>query len=110
MIDVRLLKAKGACAPQVTRFRELFGDGPAPMTVEAAVAVASEFDWDWAAVNLLSAPAWKLYDETRDAAWKLYVETRARVYDETCDAARKLYVETCARVFAELYLNPENRT
>ncbi len=103
MITAKRLEALGACRDQIERFRELFGDGAAPLTVDAALSAAGEFDWDWdwAARNLLSAPARKLYSETCAPAWKLY--------DETCAPARKLYDETCARRFAELYIQ-ENMT
>ena len=119
-ITIQQLINKDACQSQVDKFRELFGES-VDVTPELCLSVASEFDWDWAARNFLSAAALKLYKETRAAALKLYEETRAtalklyketradacklyketsapawKLYEETCAAAWKLYEETCA--------------
>jgi len=58
------------------------------------------------------ANAWKLYEETRASAWKLYEETRApagKLYNETTAPAWKLYNETRASAFWDLFANPDNR-
>jgi hypothetical protein len=47
-ITVAMLKEAGACKPQIEDFERRFGD-EVEVTVEAAVAVAWEFNWDWAA-------------------------------------------------------------
>ncbi len=53
------------------------------------------------ALLLRVAPAWKVYEETRDAAWKVYGETcdaARKVYGETCDAALKVYIKNISGI------------
>ena len=129
MITLAQLVEHRACESKRDLFKELFGD-KVEITVELCIAVADKFDFSWAANNLLSAsarklydetcaPAWKLYDETCAPAWKLYEETRApawKLYEETCAQALKLYnketraqalkpyEEACATAWANAYL------
>src|SRR5208282_5495044 len=51
-LTYRKLKLAGACSQQLERFRELFPDG-VDVTAAVCASVAKEFDWDWAAMNLL---------------------------------------------------------
>ena len=60
-ITAARLEELGACQDQIEAFRKLWGEGPAPMTVEAAVDNAEAFDWNWAAKRFLAAPAWDEY-------------------------------------------------
>ena len=62
MCTVDILESKKACLDQIKLFKEHFPDG-APMTVEAAIKVASVFDWGWAANHLLSSEGRKAYEE-----------------------------------------------
>ena len=84
-ITLSLLKSKGACADQVRLFRTHFGEGPAGLDDETALRMASVFDFDWAAQNLLSPEGRKAYEEARAPLLKTYVEARAplrKTYDE----------------------------
>ena len=56
-ISVAKLRKLGACHSQVAKFKEIFGDKSVAVTVELCVAHAQDFNWDWAANNLLTAPA-----------------------------------------------------
>lgn len=55
-VTLEQLRQKGACADQARLFRAVFGER-AEVTIESCVAVADIFDWNWAALYLLSAPA-----------------------------------------------------
>lgn len=67
-ITAKLLKAKDACATQVRLFRRRFGAGPAPLNKKTALAVASVFDWGWAAYALLPDPQWQRYQAAIERA------------------------------------------
>jgi len=56
VITAKLLVSMGACHEQVKLFRKLFGTS-VKVTLKGCVKAASQFDFDWAACNLLSAPA-----------------------------------------------------
>ena len=103
-ITAKRLEKLGACQDQVDAFRAIWGDGPAPMTVEAAVEAALEhaqvFKWDWAAYQILSDAAWAEYDHATASAWAEYKRARAAVFAE--------YNRACARAFAEAYIKQED--
>ena len=67
-LTAKLLESKGACPNQVALFRERFGES-VQVTEELCVAVDTEFNWDWAATNLLSARAQKAYSEATARAF-----------------------------------------
>ncbi len=100
MITYELLSTKGACSSQLKLFKELFPEG-APMTVEAAVSVASKFDFDWAAKKLLSKGGYKAYEEAKVLLWKAYEEAKAPLL--------KAYEEAEAKLFAELYIKENSK-
>ena len=118
-ITAKRLEELKACQPQIDAFRAIWGDGPAPMTVEAAVDHAEKFDWTWAADNLLSrkaraeydraiaparaeyerveAPAWAEYERRLGTpAWAEYRSVEALAWAE--------YNRAHARAFAEAYI------
>ncbi len=100
-ITLTMLRRAGACKPQVKRFAELFGE-EADVTEELCVQHAQEFEWDWAASNLLDDDQQKIYREARASAEKIYREACApakKIYDETIASAGKIYRE--ARASAE---------
>jgi hypothetical protein len=110
MITIATLRAHRACAEQVQLFAERFPDG-APMTVEAAVSVAADFDWDWAAQHLLTPANQRTYDEAHAPIWRAYEEARApirRAYDEAHAPIRRAYDEARAALFARLYIAQES--
>jgi hypothetical protein len=99
-ITYEVLQAKDACEGQALRFKALFPDG---CTVTAALCGTHtrEFEWSWAAKNLLSpsaraeyeqacAPAWAGYEQARDTARAEYEQARALAsaeYKRACDTA-----------------------
>ena len=80
-ITTRMLKSKSACASQVALFEDLFPDG-GEVTEAACVAVFDKFNWDWAARNLLSAPAYAEYERVTAPAYAEYQRVRASTYAE----------------------------
>ena len=99
-ITTRMLQAKRACSPQLTKFTELFPEGT-EITETLCVQHASVFQWAWAAENLLSAPARAEYDKVRASAWaeydKVCASTRAEYGKASAAAAAAAaeYNETC---------------
>ena len=98
-ITASRLSDLGACRSQVAAFRAIWGDGPAPMTVEAAVENADAFDWDWAADSFLAAPAWAEYKRATAPAKAEYERAIAPAWAE--------YERAMARAFAEAYIKQE---
>lgn len=131
-ITAKRLQDLHACSRQIETFRSIWGDGPAPMTIEAAVENAEKFVWDWAAEKLLSpgalveysratAPALAEYDRAEAAAWaEFYRDTDAALdkrdraiaaawaeYKRATAPARAEYKRAKARAFAEAYRRQE---
>ena len=69
-VSLRKLKLLGACTQQVDLFHQLFGDRCA-VSVELCVVHAAQFDWSWAAQELLSAQARKAWDEAKARAFAI---------------------------------------
>ena len=94
-ITVEQLEKLNACTDQIALFKKHFGNSVI-VTVNRAIAVASLFDWDWAADIFLSATAPTAYDEARAPALKAYNEARApalKAYNEARAPALKSYEE-----------------
>lgn len=90
------LERLGACPDQVRRFRKLFGDGPAPLTAETAIAHAQVFDWNWAAKRLLTPAARAAYEAAEATAWAAYLKAIAparAAYEAALAAAQADYYE-----------------
>ncbi len=102
-LTLQQLKAAGACREQVVLFRRYFGLGGA-VTLKRCLDHASEFDWNWAANNLLSptqraeyerieasalaeyrrieAPALAEYERVQAPAWAEYWRIEALAWAE----------------------------
>jgi hypothetical protein len=72
ILELQTLINNGACAEQVKLFREKFGESVF-VTEDLCASVAHEFDFDWAAMNLLSPAAWAEYMRVKDSAWTEYM-------------------------------------
>ena len=97
ILHLQTLIDKGACSDQVKLFRERFGKS-VRVTEALCVRAAPDFDWNWAAQHLLSAPAHKAYNDACAPAQKAYNEARApaQVYNEARATAQKAYDEATA--------------
>ena len=116
-ITLRTLKAKGACRDQCKRFAALFPEG-VEVTEALCIEHAAEFNWDWAAQSLLTAPALAEYkrttatalaeyDRVTASAWAEYQRTTAPAlaeYQRTTAPAWVKYDRVTAATFAKLYL------
>ncbi len=88
-LTYEMLQAKGACAVQAHKFRALFPEGVV-LTEALCVAHAGEFNFAWAACNLLSATALEAYEKACAPAWEAYEKTRApawEAYGKACAIA-----------------------
>ena len=126
-ITLSLLESKGACEDQVRLFRTHFGEGPAPLDDATAIRMASVFDSDWAARNLLSvegveayeeaeaplrktykeaeAPLWNTYEDAEAPLWKTYLEATApllKAYEDARAPLLKAYEEAKALAFVAI--------
>ena len=88
-ITSAMLRKHRACADQVTEFQRRFGKS-VEVTEEICLSVAKVFNWNWAALYFLPAPARKAYDEA----------TVRKAYDEEVAPAWKSYQEARAQAFA----------
>ena len=113
-ITLARLKELHACSSQVALFQQHFGES-VTVTKERCLAVASIFDWNWAAQFLLSlfaqteyyracTTAWAEYYRTYTTAWAEYYKVRAPAraeYDKAYAIARAEYDKACAIAFFE---------
>ena|SRR3990167_3278772 len=97
-ITARLLESKGACADQVAKFRALWPRGVVP-TEALALEHSGTFDFQWAAINLLSASAWAEYKRVCASAWAEYERVRG--------PARAEYERVCALAFVAAWAEYE---
>jgi hypothetical protein len=67
-LTLKTLIAKGACKDQVDLFKAAFG-GRVDVTVALCVKHAGQFDWSWAARNLLSEAGRADYVQEAAQAW-----------------------------------------
>jgi len=81
-----------ACLEQVELFRSTFGD-QVEVTVELALSVFDKFDWDFAARNFLSAPAWAEYEKVTAPAWAEYEKVTAPAWVEYNKVMAPAWVE-----------------
>ena len=113
-LTIKDLRVAGACEKQVKLFEQHFGDG-GTVTLAKVRKVASLFDWNWAALHLLSragraeykratAPARAEYERVRDSAWAEYYRVRASAwaeYDRVRASAWDEYERVSASALAE---------
>jgi len=98
ILTVSTLVALGACIEQRAKFKALFGDS-VEITEALCVEHASTFNFDWAALHLLSAPARSEYERVRAAAWAEYERVTAAAWAE--------YDRVTAAAFARAYINDQ---
>lgn len=120
-INAKRLAELGACEPELDRFREIFGEGDAPLTVETAVKYAEDFSWGWAAEKLLTPSLRCEYEEAEGSLWYAYRKAEdnlRRAHKEAAVLARcarpinrvllwRACHEAIARLFASLYITGE---
>jgi hypothetical protein len=111
IITLSQLKAAGACANALQCFAAAFGES-VQVTPSLAGKYADQFSWDWAADNLLPAPARAAYDRATERAWAEYetAAAPARVkYAAATAAARVKYAAAAAPALALLNSPPSEQ-
>jgi hypothetical protein len=112
-LTTKMLRAKKACAHQRELFDRITG-GELDVTVEWCCEHALNFDWDWAATNLLTDPARAAYGQDTEAAraaygqdteaaWAAYDQVEAAAwaaFDQAVAAAWAAYVQAVAAASA----------
>lgn len=78
-ITKELLESRKACSDQVNKFAALFPDG-VTVTAELCERYAQEFYFNWAAENLLTAPAWAEYERVEATALAEYKRVKALAF------------------------------
>ena len=114
LITVEMLKAKDACENQVRIFAKEWPEGVRVTKQALERAVELGLDIDWAAQNLLPAPAWAAYAQAiapawaaygqeKATAWAAYAQARATAwaaYDQARATARAAYDQARAPALA----------
>ena len=111
---INLSQLGEACYRQRILFKEKFGD-EVKVSVALARGVAKDFNWDWAADHLLSAPALAEYkkvrvlaqtdyETVRGLAWADYEKVRELAladYEKVRDLALADYEKACDPAWAD---------
>jgi len=103
MITAEMLRAKGACADQVEKFRKTWPNGATVTKANALKAAKLGLDNEWVADNFLPAP---LDDEYWAKLKLLHDEYLAKcklLYDEYLAKCKPLYDEYWAKCWLVLY-------
>ena len=78
---IKLVQLRGACEDQRDLFRRLFGR-QVTLTLELAEKHAADFDFSWAAQNLLPVPLWAEYERQEAPLWAEYQRQEALLWAE----------------------------
>jgi len=98
-ITVELLRRLGACQEERDFFAKLFPDGT-EVTVELCVKHAGDFDWSWAAEELLTFKAYDVYDADMDTVFAAQREAEKPI-DAEYSEAMKPYEDAYQKVATE---------
>ena len=107
ILTLKTLKSKNACREQVVLFRQLFGDSVV-VTPELCVKHKNDFDFAWAAKNLLSKTAHDKYYAERNVAYKKYREEKNAAwhrYTTKTNEAWNMFSAERASTFGNAYVN-----
>ena len=88
-VTLAQLKSLDACLGEAQRFAELFGDS-VTVTRELCVNHAGDFDWQWAARNLLSNTQRDVYYAQRKRLWDAYYAQVKALWDAYCAQLKPL--------------------
>ncbi len=81
ILTLETLKLMNACYGQALLFQELFGDS-VEITPELCIKHANDFDYNWAARNLLSKTGYDKYLIEKNAAWDKYRSEKNAAWDK----------------------------
>lgn len=97
-ITAGMLRRKRACRIQFLKFIKRFPDG-VEVTEDTCLYVANDFDWDWAAENLLSEEGLNHYREGKERARQMYddvIISLCQAYTKKVTPAYRTYKEEMA--------------
>ena len=80
-ITKELLEANDACFTQVKLFGKLFPDG-VEVTEELCLKHTNDFDFEWAAMVLLTKEQYREYQKVLGRAYQKYLKVRGPAYQE----------------------------
>ena len=114
-IAIEVLQEKQACEVARRKFMEFFPFGRVTVTRRLCERHARDFDFTWAAMNLLPPTARAEYQKVCDKAFAEYLKVWARAwaeykkacdnawaeYQKACDKARAEYQKACYKAWAE---------
>jgi hypothetical protein len=97
ILTLKTIIEAGTCSDQVNLFKAMFGE-KVEVTISLCKKVATEYDWNWAAVHFLSSQAYKIYIKATEYARKIYFNTEGQQAWEdykmtTASAWAKCYIE-----------------
>ena len=93
-ITLTMLRDHGACIDQTALFHALYEDS-VEVTEATCLAVASLFNWEWAARHFLAPPAWKTYMATIAPAKQAFDEALALAFARASSLQSKLDLINC---------------
>ena len=114
------IKALHPCSDQLRKAHRLFGKRKRMrVTVDRAIALACEFDFEWLAERTLTGAARQAYEQARAAVWQVYKQAEAparqayervraaawQAHEQAIAAARKSYEQAVAAAWARCYLS-----
>lgn len=106
-ITLKQLEEHRACSYQRELFKSLFGD-KVLVTLSDCIMYADNFDFVWAARNLLSPTQKKAYSKALAPAYRVYYEAVAparKAYSKAVAPAYKAYNKAKASAFCNAYIN-----
>ena len=102
-ITLEQLKKHNACCSQVKLFEETFSESVSFNSkaefIKVVTELAQDFNFHWAAENLLEGDTFGLYKEATDPHWKVYQEAVAphrKAYEEVMASRWKVYEDDVA--------------
>ena len=104
-ITLSQLRKAHACMPQVSLFKETFGE-EVEVSAELALKYASKFDFSWAAGHLLSRKGREAYDAAKAPIREAYDAATAPIreaYNAARASAREAYNAALALAFFRAY-------
>jgi len=101
-ISAKHLTKLKACNEQVQEFKKLFGDSTVEITKELCLKHAQVFNWNWAAMNLLTKDGYEAYLAAGNSAFKAYlaaIESDGKAYLAATNSAFKAAIESAEKAY-----------
>lgn len=110
-ISVRDLKREFACVPQIDLFKKTFGNKLEIHSLKEARDLAKkhykDFDWEWAALYLLTRDSYSTFCMLTDKELKAFLTADL---DLVVRRTRDKYLKKSALLFAKLFWEEKSKT